>query len=466
MKKGAGESEEAAADAEDENTAETEITVSEEKPAEQAEEKEASEETAEAKSEAPKKKRTTRRRTTKKEAKPEANSEETAADETANAEQVEPDDNESDDSDGKTIAAVVETDWISEPLPEDEDGSSEDGDDDYEATAQEEEEEKPKRKRAPRRRKTTGKTAAAKDSDEPESDDEAGTESAEADGSDPESETVSEPEKKTAKKRTTRAGRKSKTTAKKASAEAENNGTTELDSDSEEEDEDVESVGQEDALEEVPTPRRQRRHYKIQEVIKRRQVLLVQVVKEERGTKGAALTTYLSLAGRYSVLMPNTARGGGISRKITNTADRKRLKTIAAELDVPEGMGVILRTAGASRTKSEITRDFEYLMRLWEQVRNLTLSSTAPSLVYEEGSLIKRSIRDLYDKDTNEILVSGDDGYAEAREFMGMLMPSHAKKVKQFKDPQAIFAKYNVEAQLDRMVSPQVTLKIGRLSGD
>ena len=175
---------------------------------------------------------------------------------------------------------------------------------------------------------------------------------------------------------------------------------------------------------------RYRRQYKIQEVIKRRQVMLVQVVKEERGTKGAALTTYLSLAGRYSVLMPNTARGGGISRKITSADDRKRLKEIAEELEVPEGMGVILRTAGATRTKPEVKRDFEYLLRLWETVRDLTLKSTAPTLVYEEGSLIKRSIRDLYNKDIDEIVVAGEDGYRDAKDFMRMLMPSHAKNVK------------------------------------
>ena len=177
------------------------------------------------------------------------------------------------------------------------------------------------------------------------------------------------------------------------------------------EDEVVESVGGADAMEEVPERMpRLRRQYKIQEVIKRRQVMLVQVVKEERGTKGAALTTYLSLAGRYSVLMPNTARGGGISRKITNAEDRRRLKEIAQELEVPEGMGVILRTAGASRTKTEVKRDFEYLLRLWETVRDLTLKSTAPTLVYEEGSLVKRSIRDLYNKDIDEIVVAGEDG--------------------------------------------------------
>ena len=204
-----------------------------------------------------------------------------------------------------------------------------------------------------------------------------------------------------------------------------------------------------------------RRHYKIQEVIKRRQILLVQVVKEERGNKGAALTTYLSLAGRYSVLMPNTARGGGISRKITNAQDRKRLKEVVQDLEVPQGMGVILRTAGESRTKAEIKRDYEYLMRLWENVRSLTLQSTAPALVYEEGSLIKRSVRDLYNKDIDEILVSGDDGYREAKDFMRMLMPSHAKVVQPYRDTTPIFVRSGIEAQLDRMLQPQVTLKSG-----
>jgi len=227
------------------------------------------------------------------------------------------------------------------------------------------------------------------------------------------------------------------------------------------EEEHVESVGQEDALEEVPQRRRSQRSYKIQEVIKRRQIMLVQVVKEERGNKGAALTTYLSLAGRYCVLMPNTGRGGGISRKITSAADRKRLKEIAGELEVPQGMGVILRTAGANRNKAEIRRDFEYLLRLWENVRNLTLASTAPCLVYEEGSLVKRSIRDLYDKDTGEILVQGEAGYREAKDFMRMLMPSHAKNVKLYNEDQSIFARHNVEAQLDRLLAPQVTLKSG-----
>lgn len=225
----------------------------------------------------------------------------------------------------------------------------------------------------------------------------------------------------------------------------------------------IESVGAEDAMEEVPDRaiRKPRKQYRIQEVIKRRQILLVQVAKEERGNKGAALTTYLSLAGRYSVLMPNTARGGGISRKITQPADRKRLKEIARDLEVPNGMGVILRTAGANRTRVEIKRDFEYLMRLWENVRTLTLNSTAPCLVYEEGSLIKRSIRDLYNKDISEIIVSGEEGYREAKDFMKMLMPSHAKVVQPYRDIHPIFSRSGIEAQLDRMLQPQVTLKSG-----
>ncbi len=224
----------------------------------------------------------------------------------------------------------------------------------------------------------------------------------------------------------------------------------------------VESVGGADALEEVPDRApRYRRQYKIQEVIKRRQVMLVQVVKEERGTKGAALTTYLSLAGRYSVLMPNTARGGGISRKITSADDRLRLKEIAQDLEVPEGMGMIVRTAGASRTKTEIKRDFEYLLRLWETVRDLTLKSTAPKLVYEEGSLVKRSIRDLYSKDIDEVTVAGVEAYHEAKDFMRMLMPSHAKNVRHYADTQPLLSRYGVESQLDAMFSPVVQLRSG-----
>ena len=230
----------------------------------------------------------------------------------------------------------------------------------------------------------------------------------------------------------------------------------------EEAEEIVESVGGADAMEEVPDRApRYRRQYKIQEVIKRRQVMLVQVVKEERGTKGAALTTYLSLAGRYSVLMPNTARGGGISRKITSSEDRARLKEAAAELEVPEGMGVILRTAGANRTKVEIKRDFEYLLRMWETVRDLTLKSTAPKLVYEEGSLIKRSIRDLYGKDIDEVIVAGSDGYREAKDFMRMLMPTHARNVKPYSDTQPLLSRFGVENQLDAMFSPVVQLRSG-----
>jgi ribonuclease E len=224
----------------------------------------------------------------------------------------------------------------------------------------------------------------------------------------------------------------------------------------------VESVVSGDALEEVPerAPRRHRT-YKIQEVIKRRQIILVQVVKEERGTKGAALTTYLSLAGRYSVLMPNTARGGGISRKITDGADRRRLKDLVSDLEVPEGMGVILRTAGAARTKPEIKRDFEYLLRQWEQVRERTLNSTAPALVYEEGSLVKRAIRDLYNKDIDDVIVSGDEAYKDSKEFMRMLMPSHAKNVKPYRDTLPVFSRFGVEHQLDAMFSPVVQLKSG-----
>jgi ribonuclease E len=224
----------------------------------------------------------------------------------------------------------------------------------------------------------------------------------------------------------------------------------------------VESVGGDDVLEEVPErPFRPRRQYKIQEVIKRRQVMLVQVVKEERGNKGAALTTYLSLAGRYAVLMPNTARGGGISRKITSAQDRSRLKEVVQDLDVPEGMGIILRTAGASRTKPEIKRDFEYLIRMWETVRDMTLKSQAPTLVYEEGSLIKRSLRDLYNKEIDEIQVAGEAGYQEARDFMKMLMPSNVRAVKLYRDGQPLFSRMGVESQLDAMFSPTVQLRSG-----
>ena len=221
-------------------------------------------------------------------------------------------------------------------------------------------------------------------------------------------------------------------------------------------------AGEEDAEEEVPRRQhRSYRRYKIQEVIKRRQVLLIQVVKEERGNKGAALTTYLSLAGRYCVLMPNTDRGGGISRKISNVADRRKLKEMAGELEVPEGMGVIIRTAGANRTKQEIRRDFEYLLRQWDSVRDLTLRSSAPTLVYEEGNLIKRTIRDLFSKEIDEVLVEGDLGFKEAHGFMSMLMPSHADSVKNYKDSIPLYQRYGVEAALDGMFNPIVRLRSG-----
>ncbi len=207
------------------------------------------------------------------------------------------------------------------------------------------------------------------------------------------------------------------------------------------------------------------RNYRIQEVIHRRQIMLIQVVKEERGGKGAALTTYISLAGRFCVLMPNSPRGGGISRKITSAADRRRLKEITAELEIPQGMGLIVRTAGAARPKAEIKRDGEYLMRLWDDIRENTMKSSAPALIYEEASLIKRSIRDVYSRDVEEIVVDGAEAWKAARDFMRMLMPAHAKKVipwrPQTQGGQSLFARYSVEAQLDAMVSPTVQLKSG-----
>ena len=232
--------------------------------------------------------------------------------------------------------------------------------------------------------------------------------------------------------------------------------------DADSETETIETLGG-DELEEVETQRsRVARHYKIQEVIKRRQIMLVQVTKEERGNKGAALTTYLSLAGRYCVLMPNTARGGGVSRKITNLGDRRRLKDILEDLDIPEGMGVIVRTAGAERSKAEIKRDYEYLLRLWNEIRELTLRSTAPALIYEEGDLIKRSIRDLYTRDIDEVLVEGEDGYRTAKVFMKMLMPSHAKRVQPYRDPQiGLLHRFQVESQIDAIHSPIVQLHSG-----
>src|SRR5271157_5865843 len=209
-------------------------------------------------------------------------------------------------------------------------------------------------------------------------------------------------------------------------------------------------------------PPRFLRNYKIQEVIRRRQILLVQVVKEERGTKGAALTSYISLAGRFCVLMPNSPRGGGISRKITSITDRRRLKEVTAELDIPEGMGLIVRTAGANRPKPEIRRDCEYLLRLWDDIREHTLTSVAPALIYEEASLIKRAIRDVYSRDVDEVLVDGEDGWKAARDFMRMLMPSHVKKVIAWRgDGLPLFARYQVDEQLDAMLQPTAQLRSG-----
>ena len=227
-------------------------------------------------------------------------------------------------------------------------------------------------------------------------------------------------------------------------------------------DDEIESVAEEDDTDEVRPVRKPRpKRYKIQEVVKVRQILLIQIVKEERGNKGAALTTYLSLAGRYCVLMPNTARGGGISRKITNIADRKKLKEIAGEMTVPEGAGLIIRTAGSQRTKSEIKRDYEYLQRMWEQIRELTLKSIAPAIIYEEGDLIKRSIRDLYNKDIDEVIVAGEAGYRNAKDFMKMIMPSHAKNVKFYTEQLPLYARYQVEGYLAGMFNPTVQLPSG-----
>ena len=227
------------------------------------------------------------------------------------------------------------------------------------------------------------------------------------------------------------------------------------------EDDAPETVGGESAEDEDIRPKRRVKKYKIQEVISRKQIMLVQVVKEERGNKGAALTTYLSLAGRYCVLMPNNSRGGGVSRKITNPADRKRLKTVVGGLDIAKGMAVIVRTAGAKRTKTEIARDYAYLSKLWDEIRNRTLESQAPCLIHEEGDLIKRSIRDMYTSEVDEVLVEGEAAYKIARNQMKMLIPSHLKNVKKFTESQPIFQHYNVESQMETIQSPQVTLKSG-----
>ncbi|MEK6723736.1 MAG: ribonuclease E/G, partial [Pseudomonadota bacterium] len=222
------------------------------------------------------------------------------------------------------------------------------------------------------------------------------------------------------------------------------------------------SRGGDDAADELRRKRMAlRRRYKIQDVIKRRQVLLVQVVKEERGNKGAALTSYLSLAGRYCVLMPNTSHGGGISRKISNAADRKRLKSIIADMALPSSMGCIVRTAGLQRTKVEIKRDFDYLARLWDEIRENTMKSAAPALIHNDSDLIKRAIRDIYNKDIEEVIVEGEHGYKAAKDFMRLLMPSHARKVKGYADPVSLFQRAGVEDQLAAMYNPVVQLKSG-----
>ncbi|MBS0360886.1 MAG: ribonuclease E/G [Proteobacteria bacterium] len=248
-----------------------------------------------------------------------------------------------------------------------------------------------------------------------------------------------------------------------ASAEGDVDAAVEADEEGDDETSDASSDDEDDVMEEEVARRRRRlmRKYKIQEVIRRRQIMLVQVVKEERGNKGAALTTYLSLAGRYGVLMPNTARGGGISRKIETATDRRRLKGIVQSLDVPQGMGLIVRTAGAKRTKAELKRDYDYLLRLWENIRETTLHSIAPSLIYEEEDLVKRAIRDLYDKDIDGVFVEGAAGFKEARDFMRMLMPSQAKKVQLYSEPTPLFVRHRVEDHLSQIYSPVVPLRSG-----
>ncbi|WP_038078687.1 Rne/Rng family ribonuclease [Thioclava pacifica] len=293
-------------------------------------------------------------------------------------------------------------------------------------------------------------------------DEAAPVEAAQAEEAPSETEEVSADEASDATETSEEADEAETTDEDEAVSEDEADSDEETDEDASDADNGIESVAEEDVHEEIRPARKPRpRRYKIQEVIKVRQIMLVQVVKEERGNKGAALTTYLSLAGRYCVLMPNTARGGGISRKITNAADRKKLKEIAGELDVPKGAGLIVRTAGAQRTKTEIKRDYEYLMRLWEQIRDLTMKSIAPAPIYEEGDLIKRSIRDLYSKDIDEVLVEGERGYRAAKDFMRMIMPSHAKNVKHYTESLPLFARHQVESYLGAMFNPTVQLKSG-----
>ena len=296
---------------------------------------------------------------------------------------------------------------------------------------------------------------AALKADVPASKDEASSPEAEADAA---SETSSKDETKPAQRTSSKSSSRNRSRSRAKNTEKEEVAPQ----DATDDDDGIEDVAYTDDEEDIRPVRKPRvRRYKIQEVVKVRQIMLVQVVKEERGNKGAALTTYLSLAGRYCVLMPNTARGGGISRKITNAVDRKKLKEIATGIDVPDGAGLIIRTAGAKRTKTEIKRDYEYLQRLWEQIRELTLQSIAPAKIYEEGDLIKRSIRDLYNREIDEVLVEGERGYRVAKDFMKMIMPSHAKNVKHYAEAMPLFARYQVESYLGAMFNPVVQLRSG-----
>ncbi len=339
-----------------------------------------------------------------------------------------------------------------------------------EAQAAEDEEEKPKRRsRSRSRSRSKAKAEATTNDDAVETRDIPGMDVVEPEGDD-EAVEIAEDEASSPMERVPETPVETPEVADEAKADdadaededGNGNGDEAKAADATDKDETIESVADEDVSEEIRAPRRHKpRKYKIQEVVKVRQILLVQVVKEERGNKGAALTTYLSLAGRYCVLMPNTARGGGISRKITNASDRKKLKEIASEIDVPKGAGLIVRTAGAQRTKTEIKRDYEYLQRMWEQIRELTLKSIAPAQIYEEGNLIKRSIRDLYNREIDEVYVEGEAGYRVAKDFMKMIMPSHAKNVKHYAEAMPLFARYQVESYLAGMFNPTVQLKSG-----
>ncbi|MBL4601986.1 MAG: Rne/Rng family ribonuclease [Emcibacteraceae bacterium] len=335
--------------------------------------------------------------------------------------------------------------------------------------AEEAEEDKPKRKRGRSRKKDDSvETESSKvdTSEETKSDDEV---SNETDGG--QSEEKDEKPKRR-KRRTKAEATKADEVIVDDTPEEENETTSddvsseETDEDEDEDDdaEDVTNASTDEEEEErlrIKMAKRLRYKYKIQEVIKKNQIILIQVVKEERGNKGAALTTYLSLPGRYCVLMPNTLHGGGVSRKIANIKDRKKLKNILSSLDMPKGHACIIRTAGNDRTKPEIKRDYDYLKRMWEAIREHTLKSIAPAQIYEEGNLIKRSIRDLYTKDVDEILVEGEEGYNTAKSFMTMLMPSHAKKIIKYENPVPLFQRYQVEAHLDSIYSPTAQLKSG-----